>query len=181
MDRQTRRVCRPLLWSLGASMALRIKFIKSSIFAALLAAVESISFSASAESSDSPDFEKCGIQSVGASGKSEFKVSPSFNVTPLTNSTEFSLPKDAPEKVQFIQCGRQSIVPKSNDYKVISAGYLFTIVADNRIGVLEMVKGQLQYRMIEGEMTEPERKEVLSFLNKSQEILQNANSSKRQE
>lgn len=66
------------------------------------------------------------------------------------DSVPFSLPKDAPDAVRAVICGRSSIVPAVTDYKVLAAGYPFNIVSGGRIGVLEISGGQIRFRMVKG-------------------------------
>jgi hypothetical protein len=69
-----------------------------------------------------------------------------------------------------IACGRSSIVPAPQDWKVLEAGHVLYIVegtgADNRrIGALEISTGQFRYRLIEGQLTPAEAEQVMERLN----------------
>lgn len=60
-----------------------------------------------------------------------------------------------------IRCGRADIVPAANDWKVLAAGYPLAITEvtlehDARIGILEMVDGQVRYRLLTGRWREGE-------------------------
>jgi hypothetical protein len=121
-----------------------------------------------AGTANSDELEKCAVLVESASGKLESKVLPSLHVLTQDADATFSLPTDAPPKVKGLMCGRQSIVPRANDYKVLVAGYTLNIIVDDRGGVLEIVDGQLRFRMISGEMTESEAQSVQTFLNESQ-------------
>lgn len=104
-------------------------------------------------------------------GKLEHQVLPSLQVQTLTPSATFALPADAPANVKAVQCGRLALVPKDTDYKVLAAGFPFAIVADGRVGILEMEEGRVRFRMLEGKMTEAETDSVQATLNSSQEHL----------
>jgi hypothetical protein len=113
--------------------------------------------------------ERCAVVFQGASGKLEHQVLPSLKVLSLAPSETFALPPDAPTTVKVVQCGRPSLVPAEGDYKVLAAGFPLAIVADDRVGVLEMEEGKLRFNMINGEMKESEIPGIQEFLNKSQE------------
>jgi hypothetical protein len=69
-----------------------------------------------------------------------------------------------------IACGRSSIVPALQDWKVLDAGHVLYIVEaaaadDRRIGVLEISTGQFRYRLIQGQLTPAEAEQVMERLN----------------
>jgi hypothetical protein len=109
----------------------------------------------------------------------KFTVLPSLHVlTQTETSAQFSLPKDAPARVQGVMCGRSSLVPSPNDYKVVAAGFPLTIATNaekpGRMAVLELDKGRLQYRALEGKFTTHELEALLPVLNAMQTALDNA-------
>jgi hypothetical protein len=65
-------------------------------------------------------------------------------------------------------CGRSSIVPAANDYKVLVAGFPFDIVNDSRIAALELSNGQVRLRMVQGTLTPEELKPVQNRLDEFQ-------------
>ncbi|MEO8670227.1 MAG: hypothetical protein ABI411_02860 [Tahibacter sp.] len=98
--------------------------------------------------------EKCGVVTVGDDGQSSSDVLPSLKVVELTaDDKAFVLPPDAPARVTAVTCGRASIVPAENDYKVLLAGFPFSIIADDRILWLELDNGQLQVSVKEGQLS----------------------------
>ncbi|WP_165973545.1 hypothetical protein [Luteibacter rhizovicinus] len=64
-----------------------------------------------------------------------------------------------------------SILPQSGDSRVLAAGYVLFIVSGERVSILEVADGRLQFRMIEGSMTQEEQSNVLGFLNDEQKYL----------
>jgi hypothetical protein len=69
-----------------------------------------------------------------------------------------------------IACGRSSVVPAPQDWKVLDAGHVLYIVeatgAENgRIGALEISTGQFRYRLIQGQLTPAEAEQVMERLN----------------
>ena len=98
----------------------------------------------------------------------------SLRVLNLADSAKFRLPPDAPPKVRAVRCGRDVIVPQRNDYKVLEAGYPFSIVAGDRVGVLEVPDGKLRYRLLKGELTAAEVPAVTAFINASQRAMAKA-------
>jgi hypothetical protein len=112
--------------------------------------------------------EKCGVVYEDAKGKSTSMVLPSLHVLDLADDAGFSLPADAPAKVTVVQCGRDTIVPQKNDYKVLVAGFPFVIIGDDRVLFLEVVDGQLQVQIKEGQFTEAEIPRLQAFLNEAQ-------------
>jgi len=115
-----------------------------------------------------PPVEKCGVMHR-VEGKETVVALPSLHVIEATADGAFVLPKDAPPHVSAIQCGRLSLVPAKNDFKVLQAGFLFMIVApDDRIAAMELSNGQLQYRTIKGEFASDEIPQIQEFLNVNQ-------------
>ena len=116
----------------------------------------------------SPILEKCGVIHK-IEGKETVVALPSLHVIAATADSAFVLPKDAPSHVSAIQCGRLSLVPAKNDFKVLQAGFLFILVApDDRIAVMELSNGQLQYRTIKGVFASDEIPQIQEFLNANQ-------------
>ena len=134
----------------------------------------SVAFDARATPAASDDtfVEKCGVVYADDSGASQTKALSSLRVADQTaSSPTFTLPADAPPNVQAITCGRSdSLVPRENDYKVLLAGFPFSIVAPDgeRVGVLTIVEGRLRFEMLVGTMTESEIAAVGTFLDASQ-------------
>lgn len=116
--------------------------------------------------------ERCAVLFETTDGEIEHAFLESLSVAELAQDQAFSLPPDAPPKVRSIQCGRETLVPGDNDLKVLRAGYPISIVANGRVGVLELVAGQLRFRMLSGDMTEPESILMQRTLNKAQDQLQ---------
>jgi len=113
--------------------------------------------------------EKCGVVYEDAKGKATSMVLPSVHVLDLTDDATFTLPAEAPAKVTVVQCGRDTIVPQKNDYKVLVAGFPFAIIAeDGRVLFLEIVDGQLQVQIKDGQFTEAEIPHLQAFLNEAQ-------------
>jgi hypothetical protein len=114
--------------------------------------------------------EKCGVVAKDKDGKETAMLLPSLKVLTLTaREDDFVLPKDAPSNVAAVQCGRESLIPAQNDYKVLKAGFPFFIVSsDGRIAVMELSEGKLEYRTIDGEFAEEEISLIQSFLNNTQ-------------
>ena len=109
-------------------------------------------------------------------GKIQMQVLPYLHVLAQANvEGSFVLPASAPANTTSIECGRLSLVPAPGDYKVLLAGFVLSIVSpDGRAGNLEMVKGKLQFRMIDGKMTNSEEKDVMLFLNEAQRLVDHA-------
>ena len=124
-----------------------------------------------AVSGHSPVKEKCGVIYEDSTGKLHSQVLPSLHVMTLPPGEAFSLPPDAPHNVKAIQCGRTSLAPLLADLSVISAGYLMAIVSGDRVGILSLPEGTLQFNMEDGEMTEAETEEIGAFLDQGQELL----------
>jgi hypothetical protein len=118
--------------------------------------------------------ERCGVLYKGEDGELASVLLPSLAVLTLQDDEVFALPKDAPAQVQVVQCGRNSIVPQRNDYKVLAAGLPFSIVSGGRVGVLVVTDGHLQFQMLEGEMTPAEQPQVGAFLDQAQDALNKA-------
>ena len=87
-------------------------------------------------------YERCGVVYEAARGSIATKVIPSMHVADLADDASFEMPVDVPANVKAVQCGRDSIVPLPNDYKVLAAGFPLSIVArDGRVAVLEATDG----------------------------------------
>lgn len=84
---------------------------------------------------------------------------PDFSVIDLTGkSKKLILEHPEIESAVFILCLRNSVVPQSNDYKVILSGWpLYIIEEENaRTLVLEYKKPSYTVRMVQGDLTEQE-------------------------
>ena len=86
----------------------------------------------------------------------------------VADSSQFTLPKDAPNAVKAVICGRSSIVPAISDYKVLASGYPFNIVSGQRIAALEVSGGQIRLRMIKGTIEANEMDLMQTRLNELQ-------------
>jgi hypothetical protein len=120
----------------------------------------------------------CLAIAENSAGETKTVELPSLHVLDQTSKPEvFTLPADAPSQTRLIMCGRASIVPAPNDYKVLAAGFPLGIATNDekpsRAGVLEMVKGQVQFRMLDGIMTHAEMKLLQSRLNAFQLVIDN--------
>jgi hypothetical protein len=121
-----------------------------------------------AETSSPEKAENCGVMFYAENGEVKTEHLESLHVLTLNDNVDFALPKDAPKKIEGIICGRQSIVPERNDYKVLVSGYFLYIVSGDRVGALEILGGQLRFRLEKGNMTENEMPLVQKFLDESQ-------------
>lgn len=82
--------------------------------------------------------ERCGVLAK-VDGDYETRVLPGFSVIESTaGAREFALPADTPPNVVAVQCGRDSVVPRNNDYKVLGAGYPFIIIVEQGDRMLTM-------------------------------------------
>jgi len=123
---------------------------------------------------DLPTESSCGVFVRGEDGKTNLVVLPSLHVlASTTQEGAFKLPIDAPAKVAGMMCGRSSLIPAPNDYKLLQAGFTLAIVRNDeseaRTGVLEIVSGRLQFRMIDGVMTKEETNALQPRLNEMQQ------------
>lgn len=76
------------------------------------------------------------------------------------------------QRAEAVMCARNSILPQASDWRVISElGIPFFIRSDERLGVLEMVDGRIRFRLVVGEMTEPEVESLLPSLDAFQSEL----------
>ena len=115
----------------------------------------------------------CGVMVRGDDGKTNIIVLPSLHVLASTaQEGAFKLPTDAPANVMGMMCGRSSLIPAPNDYKLLQAGFTLAIVRNDesksRAGVLELVSGRLQFRMIDGVMSKEETNALQPRLNEMQ-------------
>ena len=156
-------------------MTLRWPTIGTTIVLAVVAAATACATDVKSDlASATTVLEKCAVLFEAPSGGIKHAFLPSLHILSLAPNATFSLPSDAPPNVKAVQCGRQSLGPSQYDYKVLAAGYPLNIVTDKRLGVLEIVKGQLRFRMLDGEMSESEIKHVERFLNESQPLFNGA-------
>ena len=110
-----------------------------------------------------PTQEVCAVL-YGSQGSKEMA---SVHVLDLADGAAFALPKDAPGGVHTILCKRDSILPSRNDFRVLLAGYVFIISADQRIGAVERANGVYRFRMMSGELSAMEQTVVDKFLSES--------------
>ena len=62
------------------------------------------------------------------------------------------------------------MVPEANDFKILLAELpLFIVAADDRIAVLELSNGRLQFRAIKGEFSSEEMPQIREYLIANQE------------
>jgi hypothetical protein len=116
--------------------------------------------------------EKCAYIAQVA-GKEATLASPSLRVIGrVTPDSPFVLPDNAPPNVSAIQCGRPTLIPSSLDYKVLLAGFSFSIVApDSRVLLMELVDGQLRVSMLKGKLTPDETASLQNYVDKVQVVL----------
>ncbi len=110
-----------------------------------------------------PTESSCLVMTRTGDGTSHAVPLSSLHVLQATSHDgKFTLPPDAPAAPTGLLCGRSSLIPAQNDYKVLLAGLTLGIarndLPDARIGVLELVSGKLQFRMIDGKLTVEEMK-----------------------
>jgi len=116
--------------------------------------------------------EKCSVIHEDTKGEPQNTMVPTLKVIELTNTErEFTLPQLNLNKITSVMCGRNSILPLENDYKVPLAGYVFYITDSERVLVIEISDGKLQLRMLTGEFTEKEIPLIQEFANQVRTIL----------
>jgi hypothetical protein len=110
--------------------------------------------------------EKCSVIHEDSKGELQNTMVPTLKVIELTNTEkEFKLPQLNLNKITSVMCGRITILPLENDYKVPLAGYVFYITDSERVLVIEISNGKLQLRMVSGEFTEKEIPIIQEFAN----------------
>jgi hypothetical protein len=82
-------------------------------------------------------------------------------ISATEHADKFAVPAPDGATVASIICGRQTIVPSPNDYKVVLAGYSLDIVdrgvgRSERRGTLEMSDGQLRFHIAKGDPLTPD-------------------------
>ena len=113
------------------------------------------------------DEESCGVM-VGAE-EVETVWLPSLRVIESGKRRKpFKLPSNAPAGVRAIFCERQSLVPRVTDVKVLAAGLVLFLMADERNAVLEVARGQVQYRNLGGEFSDKEIAEIGMVIDQAQ-------------
>ncbi|MBX3697711.1 MAG: hypothetical protein KF811_07865 [Dokdonella sp.] len=119
--------------------------------------------------------EMCGVV-FEVDGKQNVLTLPSLHVMEGESTSAFVLPKDAPSETSALYCARDTLLPAKYDYRVLLAGFPLAIVApDDRKAVLELsAQNLIIYRMISGESSEDEMKEVRKSLNANQRLLDKA-------
>lgn len=150
---------------LGVRRGIRLRIIPFVVF---LLALSMLGI-AHAGSRKHPPLEKCGVI-TRIDGKETSVVLPSLRVIEMTVADKsFELPKDAPPHVSAIQCGRSSLIPVQNDYKVLKAGFPFFIVApDSRILAMELSDGRLQVSALRGKFNADEIPLLRAYVEKAQ-------------
>jgi hypothetical protein len=115
--------------------------------------------------------EKCAYIAQVA-GKDATLASPALHVIGLaTPDAPFELPGDAPPGVSAIQCGRTTLIPSSLDYKVLLAGFSFSIVApDGRVLLMELSDGEVRASMLKGVLARDEVASVQAYVDKVQQF-----------
>jgi hypothetical protein len=114
-------------------------------------------------------WERCGVLYAPSPGVVASKVLESEHVADLGDADAFVLPADAPAKVLAVQCARDSIMPEHNDYKVLLAGFPFSILTkDNRVAVLDVSNNSLRLRTLQGSFTPEEQARVQDYLDEAQ-------------
>ncbi len=70
-------------------------------------------------------------------------------------------------------CGRSAILPQPYDVQVAVTGHAFYIInkESQRIGVLEVLDGRCEYRMLKGTLTPDEEAQLQPRLYEMQKIL----------
>jgi hypothetical protein len=121
-----------------------------------------------------PAEERCGVMVEDAPGKLASQVVPGWHVSGPDAAAAFVLPGDVTRKAVMVQCGRRSVVPYMADVRVLAAGLPLSLVAGQRVSVLEAVDGHLRLRMLDGEMTEVEAVGAQAFLDAAQIALAQA-------
>ena len=117
--------------------------------------------------------EKCAVIHEAPDGTLKTRALPSLSVEGLAQDEPFRLPDDAPPNVKALMCGRDALVLGANDYKVLRANLTISVVADERVAVLEAVNGQLRFRVSSGKMTPQESERTQRALDVEQ-VLFNA-------
>ena len=114
-------------------------------------------------------WERCGVLYAPSPGAVASKVVESEHVADLGDADTFVLPADAPANVLAVQCARDAILPEHNDYKVLLAGYPFSILTkDNRVAVLDVNNGAIRLRTLQGSFTPAEQARVQDYLDEAQ-------------
>jgi len=129
---------------------------------------------------ETTSLEKCGVIMKDDSGKSTLLSLPSLHVATMSESTPFTLPNDAPSGVTAVGCSRQSIVPKIYDYRVLKAGYPLYITgpAGRAAVALEARDGQVQIRVIRGDLTPDEATQIQESIDQIQSLFNNSSIAK---
>ena len=116
--------------------------------------------------------EKCGVVYAGVDGNLANMMLPSIHVIDLADAAAFKLPADAPPNVKAVTCGRRdSLVPAKNDYKVLQAGFPFSIVNHGRMATLTIAEGKVRFELQQGEMTADEKPKVDAAVGAAQAAL----------
>ncbi len=121
------------------------------------------------------------ILSKPVDGTPRYFIGGDLQVIPATEKSA-KLVADAPDgaTVTSVLCGRSTIVPSPNDYKVLLGGYTLYILDTGtghlqREGVLEIKNGQLSFSLSKGEPLTPELAvKVNARLNAMQTAMQEA-------
>jgi hypothetical protein len=112
---------------------------------------------------------RCGWQIEQADGSYRTQMTPDLRVLEQAALPGAFAP-DVPANARAVNCGRTSIVMAEHDDEVIMLGFPLIITEaiaspDRRIGVLEIVGGRYQFRMLQGAFTEAEERAINDRIN----------------
>jgi hypothetical protein len=113
---------------------------------------------------------KCGLLVDTPDGKGEFQELADLHPMTQTGPGK-TFYVDAPLDAG-VMCGRASVLPMPYDIQVAMTGHAFYIIEkpSNRVGVLEMIDGLCQFRMLTGDLTEAEKSLLEPRLEEMQRI-----------
>jgi hypothetical protein len=113
---------------------------------------------------------KCGLLVDTPDGTGKFEELPDLHPLSQTGAGK-TFTVDAPLDAG-VMCGRSSVVPMPYDIQIAITGHAFYIIEkpSNRLGVLEIIDGICQYRMLSGELSAEEQKQLEPRLEEMQRI-----------
>jgi hypothetical protein len=114
--------------------------------------------------------EKCGLLLDTPDGTGKFEERTDLDPISQTGPGK-SFFVDAPLEAG-VMCGRSSVLPLPYDIQVAMTGHAFYIIEkpSNRVGVLEIIDGLCQYRLLTGDLTANERTQLQPRLEEMQRI-----------